>query len=136
MRRLHLVVGVAGVVAFLLQGQYMDRWLGHLEGMDHLPRMLYRSGHIYLLFSALLNVVLGLYGSDGHTSSRSATVGSALILIAPILLLLGFFTEAARTDLERPFSRLAIYASFAGVILHALATRARGRSRAVTNRDV
>ena len=32
MKRVHLVVGVAGVVAFLLTGQYMDRALGHMVG--------------------------------------------------------------------------------------------------------
>jgi hypothetical protein len=38
MRRMHLVVGIAAAVAFLLTGQYMDRRLAHLEGMADLPR--------------------------------------------------------------------------------------------------
>jgi hypothetical protein len=122
LRRLHLMVGVGSVVAFLLTGQYMDLWLGHLEGMPDLPRLLYRSGHIYLLFAGLLNLVLGLYldESPGGFGRAVARVGSVLILMAPALLIIGFGREAVRTDLERPYARLAIYASFGGVLLHAL----------------
>ena len=125
MRRAHLVVGLASFVAFLLTGQYMDRWLGHLEAMADLPRMLYRSGHIYLLFTALLNVVLGLYMADaGNGSARVlARAGSLLILAAPVLLLIGFDREPSRTDYERPYARLAIYGSAAGVLGHLLAQR-------------
>jgi len=51
MRRLHLIVGLGGVVAFLLTGQYMDRVHDHLRDMDPTPRLLFRSTHIYLLLS-------------------------------------------------------------------------------------
>jgi hypothetical protein len=126
MRRLHLAIGFAGVIAFLMTGQYMDRWLGHLAGVADLPRMLYRSAHIYLLFGSLLNVLLGLY-VKGHAQGwrrGAALLGSVLILIAPVMILIGFYTEAARTDFERPFVGLAIYGCFAGVLLHAIG---RGR---------
>ena len=127
MRRLHLVVGSAAAVAFLLTGQYMDRWLAHLEGMADLPRMLYRSAHIYLLFSALLNLVLGLYLVDQRAAVARGVgrVGSALILIAPVLLLAAFALESPRSDLERPYARLAIYGSGAGVVLHVVAAAIR-----------
>jgi|SRR5688572_7840836 hypothetical protein len=123
MRRLHLAIGFAGVVVFLMTGQYMDRWLGHLAGMADLPRMLYRSAHIYLLFAALLNVLLGLYVHDHpHRWRRGvARLGSVLILIAPVLILIGFSLESRRTDFERPFVGFAIYGCFAGVLLHAIA---------------
>ncbi len=125
MRRAHLVVGLASFVAFLLTGQYMDRWLGHLEAMADLPRMLYRSGHIYLLFTALLNVALGLYMTDAGTGGPRvlARAGSLLILAAPVLLLIGFDREPARTDYERPYARMAIYGSAAGVLGHLVASR-------------
>ena len=124
-RRLHWIVGAAGIVAFLLTGQYMDRWLGHLAGMADLPRMLYRSAHIYLLFAALLNLVLGLYADDHARGWRRGVTrfGSVLILIAPALILIGFEREASRTDFERPFVGFAIYGCFAGVLLHAIARR-------------
>lgn len=122
MRRLHLAVGVLGVVTFLMTGQYMDRWLGHLAGMADLPRMLYRSAHIYLLFAALLNLLLGLQTDDRPHGWRCglARVGSVLILAAPVMILIGFARESSRTDFERPFVGFAIYGCFAGVLLHAL----------------
>ena len=44
-----------------------------------------------------------------------------LIVIAPLLLLIGFGREAAGTDFERPFARPAIYGCLLGVGLHAIA---------------
>jgi hypothetical protein len=131
MRRLHLAIGFGGVVAFLMTGQYMDRWLGHLAGMADLPRMLYRSAHIYLLFAALLNVLLGLHVEDHSHGWRrgAARLGSVLILIAPLMILIGFYREAARTDFERPFVGYAIYGCFAGVLLHAMARIAARQAR-------
>ena len=70
LRRLHLAIGIAGLIAFIFTGQYMDRALDHLAGMRDLPRMLYRSAHIYLLFSALLNLVLGFYLVETAGRSR------------------------------------------------------------------
>ena len=101
----------------------MDRWLGHLAGMADLPRMLYRSAHIYLLFAALLNLLLGLYGDDHPRGWRRGItkLGSVLILIAPVMILIGFDREASRTDFERPFVGFAIYFCFAGVLIHAIA---------------
>ena len=130
MRRLHLVIGSTGVLAFLLTGQYMDRALGHLAGMADLPRMLYRSGHIYLLLASLLNLVLGLHLSDTGDGWRRRTewIGSVLLTIAPVLLLIGFAREPQRTDFNRPFAGPAIYACFLGVGLHAVARLGAGRA--------
>ena len=139
MRRLHLAIGFAGVVVFLMTGQYMDRWLGHLAGMADLPRMLYRSAHIYLLFAALLNVLLGLYVKDHSHGWRrgAARVGSALILVAPVMILIGFSRESTRTDFERPFVGFAIYGCFAGVLLHSIARASARRAEAhITHREL
>ncbi len=126
MRRLHLVVGLVGVVAFLLTGQYMDRAHDHLHGMDPTPRLLFRSTHIYLLLASLINFALGLYlspTSGWRVWLRHA--GSLLVLIAPPLLLIGFFVEPWLTELARPFSRPALYGALAGMILHAVSAGGR-----------
>ena len=60
-RRAHLIVGLMFLVIFMLTGQSMDRYLGHLQDTPATQRMLYRSTHIYLLWSALLNTALGIY---------------------------------------------------------------------------
>lgn len=129
MRRIHLVVGVAGVIAFILTGQYMDRWLGHLSGMPDLPRMLYRSAHIYLLLGSLLNLVLGLYLVDHLPGWRRwvSRGGSVLVAVAPILFLVAFAREPLRDDTHRPYAGPAIYGTVLGVGLLGASHRLRLR---------
>src|SRR5437868_3993345 len=95
MRRLHLVVGLVGLAAFLASGQYMDRVYDHLRGLDDTRRMLFRSTHIYLLFAALLNLALGLYLVAEAPAWRRwlQRLGSALVAAAPVLLAAGFLIE-------------------------------------------
>lgn len=111
-KRLHILVGLAGLAAFLLTGQYMDRWLGHLEGMPDGPRALYRSGHIYILFSASLNLLLGVYVMrfPGRTSRWLQYAGSALLVGGLGLFVYGFFAETPLALVERPMTREAIVA--------------------------
>jgi hypothetical protein len=120
MRRLHLTVGLIAVLAFLASGQFMDRVHDHLRGLDDTTRLLFRSTHIYLLFAALLNVALGLYLVAAPRGWRRwlQAVGSMLILVAPVLLAIGFLTEPWLSGLDRPYSRPAIYGSLAGLLGH------------------
>jgi hypothetical protein len=132
MRRLHLVVGLGGVVAFLLSGQYMDRVHNHLADMEPTPRLLFRSTHIYLLLASLVNLALGLYltptPSPWRTWLRHA--GSVLVLAAPVLLAIGFFVEPWLTDLERPYTRPTLYGTLVGMLVHTFtALRARPAGR-------
>jgi hypothetical protein len=126
-RRLHLFVGLVGLVGFLLTGQYMDRVHDHLRGMDEARRLLFRSCHIYLLFGSLLNLALGLYLVPRVGWRRwVAAAGSALVLAGPFFAALGFFTEPWLSDLERPYSRPAISGSLAGMLLHLICWSPRG----------
>jgi hypothetical protein len=122
MRRLHLFVGIVFVIAFLASGQYMALGFDHLQGLDDVTRMLFRSTHIYLLFAALLNLALGLYLERGPVGWRRwlRWAGSLLILAAPPLLAAGFLNEPWLSGLERPFSKPAIYGCLAGMVLHLL----------------
>ena len=120
LRLAHLIVGLSFLVGFLLTGQYMDRFLGHLRDTPDTQRMLYRSTHIYLLWSALLNLALGLYLRPSTAKLRRTmqSIGSVMILCGPFLLAIAFFYEPSLTGLSRPFSRPAIYAAFGGLLLH------------------
>lgn len=122
MRRLHLMTGLVGVVAFLASGQYMDLAHDHLRGMDDATRLLFRSTHIYLLLTSLLNLALGLYAVDAPAGwrRRLRCAGSLLVLAAPPLLVAGFLREPWLSGLDRPFSRPALYGSLAGMLLHLL----------------
>ena len=123
MKWIHLVVGIAGVAAFLWTGQFMDQRLDHLVGMADGPRALYRSAHIYILFAALLNVVLGAYlvRSPTPIGQVAQDLGSVLLLLALGLVLYGFLVETPIGAIERPMIRKGIYATLLGVFLHAAA---------------
>jgi hypothetical protein len=129
MRRVHLVVGLVALAGFLASGQYMDRGYDHLRGLDDATRLLFRSTHIYLLFSALLNLALGLYLVPAPPGWRRGVqhLGSALLLAAPLLFAAGFLTEPWLSGLARPYSRPGIIGCLAALVLH-LASRWPGRN--------
>lgn len=137
MRWLHVAVGVGGVIAFLATGQYMDRVHDHLRGMDDARRLLFRSTHLYLLFTSLVNLVLGLHLRTAAGWSRWVQgAGSLLLLTAPFLTAVGFFTEPWLTGLRRPFSTPATYCCLAGVLVHAAGRLAQRAFPARPARDV
>lgn len=121
--RVHMVIGIIVLVAFLLTGQYMDRRLGHLTGMPDGPRSLYRSGHIYILYASLLNVLLGVYliPAVARIARVLQYLGSLLLLATPVLFLYGFFVETPKALVERPMIREGIVWSLGGVLLHLIA---------------
>jgi len=119
LKQLHFWVGLIGIVIFLLTGQYMYHALNVLQGMDDGPRMLFRSAHIYFMLASLINLLVGIYlepRSLKHGKGFQLTI-SVLILVAPILLLSGFFLEPYLSDLARPYSKLGLYALFAVAVL-------------------
>lgn len=121
MRWLHLTVGIVGVVGFLLTGQYMEHAHDHLRGMDDARRLLFRSTHIYLLFSSLVNLALGLHLRPVRGWRWwLRTPGSLLVLSTPFFATAGFFTEPWLTNLERPCTKLTTYLCFAGMLLHSV----------------
>jgi len=90
-----------------------------LEGLDPLPRMMFRSAHIYLLLASLINLALGLSKQQGQ--GKLQNIASVLILIAPALMLTAFFLEPGLESFERPFAGPGIYALFAGMLLNFIA---------------
>ena len=106
MKRFHLIFGFVVIIIFLLTGQYMDKFLQHLEGMADGPRMMYRSRHIYILLSGLLNLGIGAYFSYRVTRWRRVVqyVGSGLIVAATALFISGFFWEPKLAGLETPWA--------------------------------
>ena len=120
LRTSHLLVGLLFLAVFVASGQYMDLALEHLRGMADGPRLLYRSAHIYLLFVALLNLLLGCY-LQVHGAPRARTLqllGSTIMLVSPVLMTLSFILESQDDGLIRPLARAAIYGSLVGVGMH------------------
>ena len=120
MRKVHLAFGAVVILTFLLTGQYMDRVHNHLEGMPDGPRMLYRTRHIFILLSGLLNLGVGTYLRARLDLWRRVCqwCGSAMIMVASALFVAGFFYEPTLSDLETPLSHWGAYVIVAGVLLH------------------
>jgi hypothetical protein len=119
-----LAVGILAVIAFLATGQFMRRHAPPMASLEDGLRLMYRSRHIYLLGSSLVNLMLGLYLRTGIAGWRKTTqaAGSVLLLASPLLLLMAFVNEPSlgvRADLWQ--SSFGLFALFGGSMLHAIA---------------
>ena len=122
MKRVHLIFGVCVVVAFLLTGQYMDKFHNHLVGVADGPRLLYRTRHIFILLSGLLNLGIGAYFTY-RTETWQRTIqllGSLLIFVASFLFIIAFFYEPNLGTLRTPLSHWGTYTIATGAVLHVL----------------
>ena len=122
MKKVHLIFGMAVVIAFLLTGQYMDKHYNHMVGVPDAPRLLYRTRHIFILFSGLLNLGIGAYFTYRTETWQRAIqlVGSLLIFTASFLFVIGFFYEPNLSNLRTPLSHYGAYAIAAGAVLHVI----------------
>ncbi|MDT7809029.1 MAG: hypothetical protein QOJ70_2842 [Acidobacteriota bacterium] len=122
MRLLHLCVGAAVLVAFLLTGQYMDYLNVRSGALGEVARAMFRSRHIYLLLAGLVNLGVGSYFSYRERGWRRTlqVFGSVLIVVAPALMLAAFFTEPGLPGLKRHFTLPAVIILSVGTLLHAL----------------
>jgi hypothetical protein len=132
LKPVHIAVGVVGLLAFALTGQYMAIFLKGLAETPDGPRLLYRSAHLYLMWASLLNLVVGLYFTvaTGKGARIAQGIGSAMLLATPPLFLTGFFGESPTNDLVRPFSSAANYLALLGTLLHVATSGALQRQRA------
>ena len=110
------------MLAFLLTGQYMDKYFNHLVGMADGPRLLYRTRHIFILMAGLLNLGIGAYFTRRSETWRRVLqlIGSLLVIMASFLFLIAFFYEPNLTDLRTPLSHWGTYIIATGVLLHVI----------------
>jgi len=122
MKRFHLIIGITVVVIFLLTGQYME--YVHNRLLPDGTRMLYRSRHIYLLLSGLLNLILGIYFVPQARGWRRTiqAVGTLLIVLSPGLLLAGFFSEPRKGPEQTMLAPLGIFAVALGTLFHLISS--------------
>lgn len=128
MRTLHLALGVATLVAFLYTGYYMHSHFPAAYGANETIRYLYRANHIYLLFSGLLNLALGAARPETGAGwrRRVRVTGSAMVLLAPPILLWSFFVEPPTGRAERPRTLAGVVLASAGAVSQAGARRREG----------
>lgn len=115
-RTLHLLVGTAGLLLFVLQGQYMLRVLG-VPDLPDAARMSYRSAHLYLMLSSAVNIATGVFLSSQRLNNYLQQLASALLLVSPALLIWSFLTESNIPSLERPVAATGLYLIFAAAVL-------------------
>lgn len=125
----HLLIGIAGLVAFVLTGQYMAMFLNGMTDLPDGPRLLYRTSHLYLMWSSLVNLLVGFYfvAAASKGARVAQAFASSLLLAGPPLMLTGFFLESPANDFDRVFCGWANYFGLAGVILHVASSLNRRR---------
>ena len=123
MRRIHLALGSLALVAFAVSGQVMLRHRPPMDLLSDDVRLMYRSRHIYLLGSAIANVLLGLYLVPCRAAWRQSIqfAGSLLLLAAPVLLGMAFVTETGHGMDPTWRSAYGLYAMVGGTLLHFIA---------------
>lgn len=123
---IQLVVGWVTVAVFLATGLFMRLGYPRVATPDLAHRVFFRTHHLYLLASALVNLLAGSSLRNAHGSAprpRLALAASTSMLAAPPLLLLGFATEHLTPALRGEATSFGWYTLAAGVVLHLLAWR-------------
>jgi hypothetical protein len=119
--RIHSIVGWLSFFAFLASGaQLLDPVLR--AGGD-MVRALYRANHIYLLASALLNLLAARVGAaPGTLRARLREIGSLVLWGAPPVLVTAFLREPPHGFEGRSLTMFGVSLMLAGTMLLALTT--------------
>lgn len=117
---IHRYYGLIVIITFLGTGMFMRFHQPPMSSFADSMRMLYRSAHIYLLMSGLLNFAFGTAGDRKETIV--SVIGSIFLLIAPVLIFTGFCIESPRTVIDRPITAMGVYLVFAGSLLRGISS--------------
>lgn len=122
MRAAHLAFGLGLFIVFTVTGSYMRADFPDKDAIPQELRLLMRSRHIYILFSALIHMALGVYFSLLRRLWQRAlqTGGSITLFVSSTLLVWAWYAETYQTHQFSDLSRNGIYLSLAGVGLHLL----------------
>ena len=114
----HSVVGTIFLIMFIATGFYMFFNFPDLyEGREEI-RMMYRATHIYILFAAVTNLLVG-QNLESYLNSLAIiqALASSLILASPFLVFLGFLFESPSYLIDRPYSYWGIVFLFTGTVV-------------------
>ena len=120
MAYLHLIIGIIVFIIFAITGRFM-RW--DFPDKEIIPpelRILMRSRHIYILFSALIHLALGVYLQIYQQIWRKTLQisGSILLIISSSFLIWGFVYDTYYAKTFSDIARFGIYLSLAGISFH------------------
>jgi uncharacterized membrane protein len=116
----HFIFGLVMFVVFVTTGKFMRVDFPDKDAIPPEFRLLMRSRHIYILFSALIHLMLGAYlRMSADTRVKLLQYAGSLLLAASSgLLVWAFITETYTLQHFSDISREGIYFSLAGVGLH------------------
>jgi hypothetical protein len=120
MRWLHLILGLLLFVVFVTTGKYMRIDFPDKDAISPELRILMRSRHIYILFSALIHLSLGVYLQLKPQLRRRLWqfAGSGVLTYSSMMLVWAFVVESYSLQHFSNLSRSGIYAALTGVALH------------------
>ena len=112
-----MIFGLLLFLAFILSGQYMRHVFTpeHLD--DLIQRAQIRSNHIYVLLSALLNLLASRIPTEYTRSWQryADATARALLMIAACFLAAGFWYEHDGDLANRLFTRLGLFGTLGAV---------------------
>ena len=119
---IHLIVGVVVFIVFVVTGRLMRIDFPDKDAIPQELRLLMRSRHIYILFSALIHLSLGLYLQIRPQTWRRILqyVGSIVLIASSSLLIWAFFAETFSLQHFSGISRNGIILSLVGIGLHVI----------------
>src|SRR6188474_218430 len=120
MKWFHLIFGIAVFLVFTQTGSLMRADFPDKDAIPQDLRLLMRSRHIYILFAALIHIVLGVYLQLRQESVLRVLqlLGSIVITIGSILLVYAWYVETYEFQHFSDLSRNGIYLTALGVGLH------------------
>ena len=119
---IHLIAGVVVFIVFVITGRLMRIDFPDKDAIPQELRLLMRSRHIYILFSALIHLALGLYLSIRPQLWRRIFqyVGSVVLVASSSVLIWAFFAETFSLQHFSGISRNGIILSLVGIGLHVI----------------
>lgn len=120
MSYVHLIFGIAVFIIFLVTGKMMRIDFPDKEIISQDFRLLMRSRHIYILFAALIHILLGVYLQKASLKFQKILqiAGSIFLFTGTILLVYAFFYETYTTHSFTQASRAGLYLTLAGTVFH------------------
>ena len=131
MQYAHLIFGVGLFLVFAVTGRYMRVDFPDKDIIPQELRLLMRSRHIYILFSAFLHLALGVYLQiRPRLWQRILQCGGSAVLVASsVVLVWAWYAETYTLQHFSDISRNGIYASLWGIGLHLIGGLGRNRER-------
>jgi hypothetical protein len=131
MKWFHLIFGIAMFTVFVTTGKYMRVDFPDKDAIPQELRLLMRSRHIYILFSALIHLALGVYSQLRPQVWRKVLQfgGSTVLVVSSAFLVWAFVVETYSLQHFSDLSRNGIYLSLVGIGLHLIGglTRQNGK---------